>query len=299
MNQVMHVGFVEMSRKGPGAETSPTVENRHLTGYGVNAAVPVHFLYGSELVRHLLYVVAEIRVRLCQMQITAKADSVHRLAKERPADTYPVFFCVQNRIATLRKSRRSAKSNREQVGMQAQLVGLHLCPGAKTRLVSRKHAFNQPVKSKLGEKFAVRLHAYPAIVIKYIGFLAVTVYQFHQFFSKIHHETVGKGHIIPLLFACRHMGHMKLSLIDEILGAKCIAVRLFKFLQSKRTYSEVIGTPIRIKIPVFLPAAPNPDKVVKQGCKTHPRCVGMGLAPVFQPLVKIIPGFLFSGVNGH
>ena len=35
------------------------------------------------------------------MQITPKADSVHRLAKERPADAYPVFFCVQNRIAAL------------------------------------------------------------------------------------------------------------------------------------------------------------------------------------------------------
>ena len=112
------------------------MENRRLTWQSIHAAVSVHFLYLSELVRNQFDIVAEIRVGLYQMQIASKTDSVHRLTKERPADADPVFLCIQNRIAALRKGRRSAKSHREQVRVQTQLMGIHLRPGAETRFIT-------------------------------------------------------------------------------------------------------------------------------------------------------------------
>ena len=125
------------------------------------------------------------------------------------------------------------------------------------------------------------------------------MHQLHQLFSEIHYIAVGKSHIVPLLFTGGHMGHVKLTLIDKILRTKSIAVCLFKFLQSQRAYGKIIRTPVRIEVPVFLFASPYPDKVVKQGGKTHYRSVRVGFAPVFQPLVKVVPGLFFSGVYGY
>src|SRR5699024_1839589 len=106
---------------------------------------------------HLLDVVAEIREILYQMQVSAQSDSLHGLTQQRAAHAVPVFLCLQRGISSLHEGGRSAQSYREQVRMQAQLMGIHLHAGAQPRLIAGEYALDQTVKAELLESSVIGL----------------------------------------------------------------------------------------------------------------------------------------------
>ena len=136
VNQGMHVGLMEMSGETPGTKLSPAVKNSDLTWQSIYSTVCVHCLYLTEFLHKLFDIILEIRKTLCQMQVSAKTEAVYRLAKQRSSDTDPVIFCVKSWISTLHKGWCSAKSYREKIRMQTQLVSFYLCICAKSRLIS-------------------------------------------------------------------------------------------------------------------------------------------------------------------
>ena len=86
---------------------------------------------GAEFIPHLFYIIAEIRIILHQMQISSQADPLYRLTQKRPSHAVPVLFRLQRGISALHKGRRAAKPHREQIRMQAKLMGIHLNPRAQ------------------------------------------------------------------------------------------------------------------------------------------------------------------------
>ena len=101
--------------------------------------------------------------------------------------------------------------------MQSDLMYIRLCSRTKSYFIAGEDALDQSVKMKFREELTVRLHSYPAVIVKYVSFFTVGFYKIHQFAAVIHHETVGKTHIVSLPVRRRHMGHMEFSLIDKIL----------------------------------------------------------------------------------
>ncbi|MNI59186.1 hypothetical protein D3C73_1143360 [compost metagenome] len=61
-----------------------------------------------ELIRDLLNIIAEIRIRLHQMQISAQADPVNPLSEQGAPDADPVFFGIQRRVSALHEGRQAA-----------------------------------------------------------------------------------------------------------------------------------------------------------------------------------------------
>ena len=175
----------------------------------------------------------------------------------------------------------------------------HIHSRAKSCLVTGEHALNQTVKAKFLEFSIVRLYANPAVIIEYIGFLAIFMYHINQLFAKGNYKFIDKRHPVCLLFCTGHMGNMKLSLIDKILCRHGITVFFCKFIQCDITHCIIIGAPVREQIGISLAASPNPYKIVEHGGKPDYRCIRMGFTPVFHPAQHIFLGFRISGVNLH
>ncbi len=112
-------------------------------------------------------------------------------------------------------------------------------------------------------------------------------------------KVINKFHPVKLAGIARHMGDMTFSLIDEVLSGHRITESFGKIVERPFAYRKIIGTPVRKKRAAFLMGAPNPDEIVEQRCKTDYGRVGMGIAPVFQPVDKIFACFRIPGVDLH
>ena len=299
VDQVVHVSLMEMAGQGPGAQLSPVVQNRYLRADRIGRALAVEAKDGAEFVGDLLDVIAEIREILHQMQVSAQADSLHRLAQQRAAHAVPVFLRFQRGITALHEGRRSAQSHGEQIRMQAQLVGIHLHAGAQPRLVAGEHALDQAVKAEFLESSVVGLDPHPAVVIEHIGFFPVGMHHVNQLLPKGDDKIVDERHPVRFPLISGHVGHVQLSLIDEILGRHAVAVFLFKLVQSPLAHGKVVGTPVRKQVAAAFVASPDPDKIVEHGGEAHHRGRRMGLAPVFHPAEQIFPGFRIHGIDLH
>ena len=290
---------MEMSGQGPGAQLSPVVQHRNLRADAVGRALSVKAQNGAELIGHLLDVVTEIREILYQMQVSAQADSLHGLTQQRAAHAVPVFLCLQRGISALHECGRSAQAHREQVRMQAQLMGIHLYTGAQPRLIAGKYTLDQTVKAELLESSVIGLDSHPAVVIEHIGFFSVGMHHIHQLSAEGNDEIIDEFHPVRLPFISRHMGHMQLSLVDEVLGRHAVTVFLFKLIQSPLAHGEIIGAPVRKQVAAVLIASPDPDKIVEHGGEAHHRGCRMGFAPVLHPAQQIFPGFRIHGIDLH
>ncbi len=183
--------------------------------------------------------------------------------------------------------------------MKPQLVGFNRYARTKSCLIAGKYTFDKPVKAKLFKPAVIGLQTDPAVIVKDAGLLSIAVDQLYQLFSVIHHKAVNKFHIIKLTFSRRHMGYVKFSLINKVLGNQTITVFLFKFSQCCRAYREIIGTPVTEQISFSFTASPHPDKVVKERGKTHHGCGRMLLTPCFKPVVQIASCFHVSWIQRH
>ncbi len=92
MNQVIHIGFMEMTGKRPGTELSPAMQNSHFCTDTVGPAFLVEFTYGTEFIRHLLYIIAEIRIVFHQMEIAAQPDPLTGSLRRALLTLFQYFF---------------------------------------------------------------------------------------------------------------------------------------------------------------------------------------------------------------
>ena len=233
------------------------------------------------------------------MQISAKTNSLDRLTKKGTAHIVPVFLCIQCRISTLHKGRCSAKAYREQIWMKTDLMSLYRNSGAKTYFISVKYAFDQTVKSKFLKSFAVRLQAYPAVIIEYISFFTVFVCDVDQLFCDLNYKGIDELHPVLFSLISRHMGYVTVSLVHKILCCHGIAILFRKIIQSLITYRKVIGTPVCEKIAVSLIRAPDPYKIVEQRSETYYCGIRMSLTPVLHPVCQILSCFRISWIYLH
>ena len=171
--------------------------------------------------------------------------------------------------------------------MQPKLVCPDIDAGAKPRLVAGKDALDQTVKAKRLECRLVRLDADPAVIVEHIRLFAVLMYDINQLSAEIHHETVHKIDPVHLPAVTRHVCHMELTLIDEVLRRHAITVLCRKVIQHLRADRKVIRSPVRVQLPVALTAAPDPDEIVEHGRETHHCRVRVRLAPVFHPVEHV------------
>ena len=299
MNQVIHIGFMEMAGKRPGTELSPVMQHSHFRTNAVGPAFLVEFTYGTEFIRHLLYIIAEIRIAFHQMEIASQPDPLDRLPKKGPSHTVPVFFRLQCGVSAVHKGRRAAQSHREQIRMKPQLMGIHLHPCAEPGLEAGEHALDQPVKTEFLKPSVIRLDSHPAVIIKNIGFFAVFMYHINQLPAEGNYKIIDKFHPVRFFPAARHMGHMQFSLVDEVLGSQFIAIFRGKIIQCLFAHREIIGTPVRKKVPVPDIASPYPNKIIKHGSKTHNSSGRMGFTPLLHPLQEKFLCLRVNGINLH
>ena len=93
-------------------------------------AVGVQGLDLPELVRHLRDGLGKLREALGQVQVPAQPDAVHALAQQRAAHVQPVVEGVLFRVSAFHEGGQPAQADREQVGVEAQLVHRHVGAGA-------------------------------------------------------------------------------------------------------------------------------------------------------------------------
>ena len=119
---------MEVPGQRPRTKLSPTVQHACPDAGARGSSAAVQRLQLPEFVRDLLDVILKIREILGQVQISAKTDSLHGHPQQRPAYPHPVFFSVRSRISALHKGRRTAQPDREQIGMQPDLMGRCIHP---------------------------------------------------------------------------------------------------------------------------------------------------------------------------
>ena len=110
------------------------------------------------------------------MKITAQTDSINRFTKQCSSYTVPESLGFQCRVSSLHKRRSTAQSHREQIRMQTKLMHRYIYTCTKSCFITGKYTFNQTIKAKFLESAVVRLYTHPAVIIEYIGFLAILMY---------------------------------------------------------------------------------------------------------------------------
>ena len=293
----VHISLMEMAGQRPGAQAAPTVQNRHRQRQGRHGTMGMQLLNSAELVRNIRDILHKIREVIQKVQVAAQADAVDLGPQQGAADMVPILSCIAGGVAARCKGRCTAQAHREQVRMEPQLMHRRINARAHPDFITRKHALDDAVKAEFLKVRAVRFNAHPAIVIKYIGTLAVTVDQIHQFFAVPGHKLLGKLHVIPLVSRRRHVGHLQAALVDKVLCRQGIPILGRKIIQRLFRYGKVIAAPVRKQILVALIAAPDPDEVIEHTGKPHHVGLGVGLAPIFQPVVQKVLSFLGARIN--
>ena len=233
------------------------------------------------------------------MEISAEAYPIDLRTQQGPSYAVPVFFRIQCRITSLHEGRCTTQSHREQVRMQTQFMYRHIHARTQSCFVPGEDTFDQSIKAKLFKSSVVRLHTYPAVIVEDIRLFTVGMHHIDQLPAERNNEIIDKCHPIRLLRISRHMGHMKLSFIDEIFRCHTVTVLFLEFLQRRNTDGEIIRPPVREQIPIFLAAAPDPHKIIEHRGKTYHGGIRMGLTPVLHPAKQILLILRVSGIDLH
>ena len=125
------------------------------------------------------------------------------------------------------------------------------------------------------------------------------MYDIHQLSAELNDKVVDKVHPVFFVRICRHMGHMKLSLVDKVLRRHGVAVFFPEFIQRPLTHRKVIGAPVSEKISAGGIASPDPHKIIEKGGEPHHSGVRMLLAPFYHPFPQIFPNLRIAGINLH
>ena len=176
-------------------------------------------------------------------------------------------------------------------------MGGHVHTRAKPCLVAGEYAFNQAVKTELMKSSVIGFHAYPAVIIEYIGLLAVLMHHINELLPEGNDEIIDKLHPVGLPCRTRHMRYVQLSFVDKVLCRHGVAVPFLELIQRQGTDRVVIGTPVGEEITIAFAAAPYPHKIVEHGSKPHHGGIGVGLTPVSHPSQQIFLRLRISGID--
>ena len=299
VNKIVAERFVEVAGERPGAELAPAVQHGHARFRAPRRARLVIGADGAEFIGDPGDAVHEIREALREVHVAAQADAVHRRAQQGAAHADPVLLCVARRVAALHEGGRAAQAHGEEIGVQAELVGVHVRAGAQPRLIAGEHALDEAVKAEFAEPAVVGLHAHPAVVIEYVRLLAILVHDIDEPAAEGDDEIVHESHPVLLLRRGGHVGDVQAALVDEILRRERVAIPLLKQAQRTRADGEIIGSPVGEQVAAALVRAPDPHEIVEQRGEAHHRGGGVALTPAAHPGKQIRLRFRVDGVDLH
>ena len=105
----------------------------------------------------------------------------------------------------------------------------------------------------------------------------------HQLLGKRADKTVGEPQVVHHLLLPSNMVGITIPLVDEVLAGKPIPILPGKLIKSQRADGEIIGSPVGEQEGIALIAAPDPDKVIKQGGEPYHIGFRMLFTPCSQP----------------
>ena len=291
------IRLMEMAGERPGAQAAPVMHHRHPNGQRRGRAAFVQRLYAAEVPGHVRYDVVEFILAYGEVQVATQTYALYRLPGQRPAHVQPVAERVLFRLAALRKCGQPAQPHGEQVRMETQFMGLNFGKRAQAALEAGEHALYEPVEAYGREILAAGLHAHPAVVVKHVGLFAVGMDDVHQRPGFFRHETLDEVHIVLLRPGRRAVGSLKQAFVYEILGGQGVAVFLLKRLERGGAHGKVVAGPVHETAAEAHVVPEYPHEIVEQRSQAHHIRLGIGFAPVFEPLLQVLPGQGMPGIQ--